>query len=261
MFRAAGRWRSFFLFRPTRMFKKKKSVKAKSFKKRTLVDDDEEEVDESVTDTVKAIKRRREVLNGLQYKRGVDAAALGSRDTTTKKIVATMEEEEEEDSKLPSNTKMTNESQVWKERHEKAMEEYIESQLQQQQKDSNTFKDGDHQQSTASIHSKDQLFQELAVTAQQLSGKTTNDETTTLQHQEVLRSGAATAMAEVILPSSATNPSKSTRTKSQAVVATTESPLDGRVGFAAARGLKESKPREPSADEKAYKNFVQRQRR
>ena len=241
------------------MFKKKKSVKAKSFQKRTLVDDeDDEEGDESVTNTVKAIKRRREVLNGLQYKRGVDAAALGTRDSSTKKRAATVEEEED-DSKLPSNTKMTNESQVWKERHEKAMEEYIESQLQQQ--GSTTGKDGDLQKSTASIHSKDQLFQELAVTAQQLSGKTMNDETTTLQHQEVLRSGAATAMAEVILPS-ATNPSKSTRTKPQAVVsATTESPLDGRVGFAAARGLKESKPREPSADEKAYKNFVQRQRR
>lgn len=241
------------------MFKKKKQPK--TFKKRIAEEDDEEE-EESVSASVQAIKRRRQVLNGLQYKRGVDAATLSSKNHQDKTEAMIPDED---DSKLPSNTKMTNESQVWKERHEKAMEDYIESKL-QQHKDTTTETDQDEEPDSTNtpITSKDQLFQQLATTAQQLSGKTNDKgDTTTLQHQEVLRSGAATAMAEVILPSATTTTQRPKTNRNMPVATTVEAPpaQDGRIGFAAARGLTETKPREPSADEKAYKNFVQRQRR
>lgn len=257
----------------------------------------------------RAVKRRRHVLTGLQYKRGVDAARLlarggGSDDRRSgQRHEADREDDEktrgDEPSLLPSNTKMTNESQVWKERHEKAMEDFIQSRIREQETQqvapadaADHHDDGDGDASTSKartttamvVTSKDELFRQLAETAKQLSGKNEDESLSEQQrqHQEVLRSGAATAMAEVILPSSSSSSSAAAAfTARRGPMTTTMRPRggmhakegtaaatptaatadDGRVGFAAARGIKEIKPREQSADEKAYKNFVQRQRR
>jgi hypothetical protein len=323
------------------MFKKPKS-KPKALKKRTTADADAEHhqdqeggsedhdagaaVGEATAVTtagvagvvseeaaaVRAVKRRRHVLTGLQYKRGVDAARLlargggmggGSDDRRSgQRHEADHEDDDntnkprgDEPSLLPSNTKMTNESQVWKERHEKAMEDFIQSKIREQETQqvvpadaADQHDDGDGDASTAKtttamvVTSKDELFRQLAETAKQLSGKNEDESLSEQQrqHQEVLRSGAATAMAEVILPSSSSSSAAAAFTARRGPMTTTMRPrggmhakegtaaatataatADGRVGFAAARGIKEIKPREQSADEKAYKNFVQRQRR
>ena len=237
------------------MFKSRSRKDKKNARRRPATSDDEE-VEDAVTETLQTVKKRRILLTTLQYKRGTDASQLLS---TTKHHEPTAEGEDES---LPANTKRS-EQQVWKEHHAAAMEDYIRQNMSEHKQE----EDAKDESSSKPKSHKDELYQEIAKTAAELSGKSnalTSATTGSIPNTtEVVRSGAATAMAEVILPSASSR--KPLRRNYEPEPVTAAAVEEGeRLGFAAARGLvnpQAKTSRQPSADDRAYANFVHRQRR
>jgi hypothetical protein len=192
------------------MFKKRVIRKPPQQRRKESEDDKEEEDDddeENVRQHLEVTKKRRKLLESMQYKHGVDASELlsasSSADKGKKKDNNTM------------TTKPTNNSEgqsVWDQKHAAAMEEFVRSKLQTSVDGGNTANQN-HEETTSpsALTTKTDLYRELA---QQLSSATsastrdvpdTTASTTPVaaaaaSSKDVLRAGAATALSEVILP-------------------------------------------------------------
>jgi len=166
-------------------------------------DDDEDQTSSSAHQQLEATKKRRQLLTQLQYKRGVDASDLLKPCPKTNGQSATVDTAVEEE--LPANTAAQQEGQIWEQKHQQQMEEYVKQQLQAKKQQDGTAEEPQDTQKKSAVLSQQDLYKELALKSAELSGKqqqTGDREATadTTAGNEALTAGAATAMAEVVLP-------------------------------------------------------------
>jgi hypothetical protein len=182
-------------------------------------DDKVEEDEESVRKQLELTKKRRKLLETMQYRHGVDASDLltassASTDTGKKR---------NKDRIIQTTTAANNvEGQsVWDQKHAAAMEEFVRNKLQTSVNDDVSIIHNNHhneEETTkpSTLTTKTDLYKELAQQLlQSTSTTTTTTESTTRDKisdtastipvaaatsKDVLRAGAATALSEVILP-------------------------------------------------------------
>lgn len=207
-------------------------------RKREDISEDDEDNDDSgdLKEVLSTTKQRRTLIDQLHNRRGVDASELlkaytlvleePSNDAveSLKKSAINPSAADALASKtqLPTGGSIVAEEQrIWDQKHAAAMEEYVQERLKVAENNSSISNIAasaaiDHSTSTSGgdavrvLTSKDQLYRELAAQAAKLSGKTFSVGTETDMNkekvhendnaQDVLTAGAATAIAEVILP-------------------------------------------------------------
>ena len=201
------------------MFKKvSKSSSNKHASRKRRVESDDDEADDETTaadadaqERLQATKKRRQLLTKLQYRRGVDARELlvtkkGTTDAETEEGAA---QEEETAADLPGTTSAAPpEAKVWQDKHAAALESFVQERLRQQQQSSTTEKNtadaSPNEETRTKAHppsSKAALYQKLAVQAAQWAGKETQTtEGNPANDTSEVLAGAATALAEVVLP-------------------------------------------------------------
>ena len=204
------------------MFKKSAATAAARHKKKAQQlryrateddnDDDEDNPNNSLSVRLTETKKRRQLLTQLQYKRGVDAAEVLLPQSTAVSTMVGNDAGEKRTHTVTSSA--SSEGHVWDQKHKAAMEDFVQQQLQKQQQEQPTneseMDDTKSQDQRKKSLSKEDLYQQLARKAAQLSGKPlARDETNSPvgmvsesidTSHEVLTAGAATAMAEVVLP-------------------------------------------------------------
>jgi hypothetical protein len=212
------------------MFKKRelKASKNQCNRRRKREDEDDSE-DHSVDDLQEALsvtKQRRTLIDQLQNRRGVDASELLKKKVDVlenkpsdilvegvKKANPTAADALSSKTQLPTGgTVVAEEQKIWDQKHAAAMEEYVQERLMQTETNSASSVSMEPAISAAgddagkpNIASKDQLYRELAAQAAKLSGKTFIAKTDSNKvhdnnEKDVHAAGAATALAEVILP-------------------------------------------------------------
>jgi hypothetical protein len=199
-----------------------------------ISDDDDDGI--GLREILTTTKQRRTLIDHLESKRGVGAhdllkvSAMNvkiSNDITTETVNAVINDPTAADAlstktQLPTGgSVVAEEQQIWDQKHAAALEEYVQQKLKQtlshslnaENRSSSTAQE---QQTTSVDHvqknftSKEQLYLELAARAVKLSGKklnqnaisngSINDVHENDNARDVLTAGAATAIAEVILP-------------------------------------------------------------
>lgn len=201
--------------------------KAQQLRHRTTEDDDDDDEDEdnpnnatnstlSLSVQLTETKKRRQLLTQLQYKRGVDAAEVLMSQPTAVSVSTVAGSDAAKNHNLTQTltSSTSSEGHIWDQKHKAAMECFVQQQLQkdkhfQSTNDSEMDETKRLNQSNCSL-SKEDLYQQLARKAAQLSGKPlASDERNSPvgivsesidTSHEVLTAGAATAMAEVVLP-------------------------------------------------------------
>lgn len=185
------------------MFKTRNCKQRKQSKRKTdnkdIGSDDVDEVDtaSSLQEQLEAAKKRRTLIHHLQHKRGVDANDLLMKPTEIVKLYDTSAAPTE---LLPNNMASSElEGRVWEQKHAAAMEEFVQNQLKTKEYDWKLEEIGVKRES---ITSKEELYRDLAARAAVLSGKSIDAAGAAVEDssKDVLTAGAATAMAEVILP-------------------------------------------------------------
>jgi hypothetical protein len=204
------------------MFKKREAKGPKNQSNCRRKREDEDDEDNSVDGLQEALsltKQRRTMIDQLHSRRGVDASELLQKkadvleNDAAETVVESVKNPTAADAlssktQLPTGGSIVAEEQrIWDQKHAAAMEEYVQERLKETEAASSTSMEPSSSatidEGKPHIASKDQLYRDLAAQAAKLSGKTLISKTdTTKAHTEkdVLTAGAATAMAEVILP-------------------------------------------------------------
>jgi hypothetical protein len=207
------------------MFKKVDRSKKAQPRKTKAEESDEEDTaeagsnDSNLLETLQATKKRRALIHQLQFKRGLDANDLLAPSSSSHHSAGTNDSSETlavaaASSELGSNLlpDEANKS-IWEKKHAAAMEDFVRNRLQSNESDdkksglpSDEGADATH---TVSIKTNAQIYRELAAETALLGGgggATGMDESAAAAaaavdtSKDVLTAGAATALAEVILP-------------------------------------------------------------
>ena len=207
--------------------------KSQSNRRRKREDDDDDDDDHQSIDLHEVLstsKQRRTLIDQLQGRRGVDASDLLKKNSfvleeknseksveiPTQSANPTASDALSSKTQLPTGGSVVAEEQkIWDRKHAAAMEEFVKERLKLAVSNNSsssatldplapTTNDDDVK---LVIATKDQLYRELAAKAAILSGKNLPYTKTTDPNkipgdntQDVLTAGAATAIAEVILP-------------------------------------------------------------
>lgn len=189
------------------MFKSKDRVK-KVVRRRARAesDDDEEEQqtdknDNDLRQHLESTKKRRTLIHQLQFKRGVDSTELltvaSSAPSASSLRSGIVNNNTSKLSPLPTDDPILDPNEqmqsVWDKKHAAAMEEFVQSQLVQQQEKSAR---------ESGLGNEPTIDQTSSSRSENLSSSNNllANGTSGSNSQDVLTAGAATALAEVILP-------------------------------------------------------------
>lgn len=245
------------------MFKKRKHKAVAARRQKTTESDDSDDEDLNVGAKIQQTKKKRQLLENLQFAKGTAATDLMA--PPAQKNTPKVENEEKEGSK----------ESILDKKHRLAMEAFVNENMPKEGHRESKEDESSLMKSKTSTP-KDELYQELAAKAAELAGKSQ-------QRDNAEASGvlvAGTGIAEVVLPpkqrlqtatvtttsdnGSNSMTEKRPRNKEGRVQAVSrEAQVDkDRIGFAATRQRQApQKTQKPTLDDRVYQKFVAQEKR
>jgi hypothetical protein len=213
------------------MFKRKERSQKAQKRKQEDSDDDDEKEESNLYDQLQTTKKRRALIHQLQFKRGVDANKLLAPQPNTKTTNAPFVARKSKDSTSAASSTLDGKNDdanqsIWEKKHTDAMKDFVETQLAQSQQSAenntgnkslaedvtnNTSAESAATGTRVQNLTKAQIYRALAAETALLGSSPTtstaaasSSSSSALKEasnsKDVLTAGAATALAEVILP-------------------------------------------------------------